>query len=326
MTYLEKKQSSNLIKRKGDFLFFPRHKFFDFCTAFSSEIFGYENKFISRKIKLFLSKKNKFSKNNNKNYLNLLLKKNPSLTNYHYDFIDSKSFYYFFMQNFHMIFFYELIEKEKILPLQKITEKKQNNLKNAKTEFHIYTDLYYLFNHIEKRKNQKKILLIESTFPDFNFFNLNDFEIIIVNGNHPFGLGNGYLFFCRQEYKNLFQESFLPWHAEVYRCGIHHFFHKQNNKSNKNNFKKIKEWVKSIKELPIIEKVIGKNFFYKIYLKNKKPFEKKIFFFKSNHFFLKNLHFFYNENYFYILLPLETPELLLKNRLKDIYNWLAIEQ
>lgn len=319
MDHLEDKQLPNLLKRNSNFLFFSRRKFFDFCTSFSSEILGYQNKFISSKIKSFSSKKNDFHVKNNKNYINCLLKRNVSLQFYENYFLNEENFIYFVINYFSEDFNFEPIEAEKINKLKKFQQ--LGNQKRSNEKFEVFTDLYLLFND-KKYNDKKKILWIDSTFPNLKFFPIDDFDVIIVGGRHPFGLGNSYLFFCRGKYKELLKNNVMPWHASVYQHGLNHFFYKKQSKLNSDNLKYFKTWINSIQKLETIEKVIGTDFFYKILLKDKKKLEKNYYSYELNHFFLKKLHFLYYNNYFYILLASEVPHNLLKNRLRDVYNWL----
>ena len=339
----------NLIKRKGDFLFFPRKKFFDCCTAFYCEIFGYQSKLISSKIKLFLNKKNKFQQRNNKNYLNTLLKKFPSLNDYHYTCLNDRDFFYFISQNSYGNFYHESIENKKMKLLQKFTShqkesqqqfKNQNN-NQEQNKWNIYTDIYCLFhpdeNYQKEGKENKNLLLVETTFPRFEFFDLHHFNAVIITGNHPFGMGNGHLLFYRSEdFNKDFSKEFLinypmenlTWQKNVYNAGINHFFYKKDSKTNQTNLKQIQEWIKTIEKLSAVETVIGKDFFYKIFIKDKNLFQSSLnsfATFQENSFFLKNLHFLFDKNYFYLLLPLETPSNLLKNRLKEIEQFLKTE-
>ena len=187
------------------------------------------------------------------------------------------------------------------------------------------------------QQEDKNLLLIETTFPRFDFFDLHHFNVIVVTGNHPFGMGNGHLFFYRsKDFNEDFSKEFLinypienlTWQKNVYNTGINHFFYKKDSRTNKNNLKQIQEWINIIEKLSTVETVIGKDFFYKIFIKDKSLFQRSLnslVTLQENSFFLKKLHFLFNENYFYLLLPLETPSNLLKNRLKEIQQFLKTQ-
>ncbi len=330
-------------------------KYFDFSSNFSSSTLGYNNTFLSNVYKKSFKKNFSFHSPNfcpPKKSLNFsfLQRTYPILKDSFFFLVDNKDLYKFLIEKKITLFLDDLdkkIEKDFLLIEQfsntTVDTAAVDRATNDRINFNLFSDTYLSFNAeqvkgLGHKKNQKNILYINASFPDFSWLKQtgaenpegnpleeNPFAMLIVGGKHPWGLDRKKLIIVKENDLDLtqgfsFEENSLADHF-IYSQGIK-YYHK---KKKENNYSKVKDLVErnilKLEKNPKIEEIKSVNnqefLCYKIVLKKgfvAPPKEE----YAAGRVFINQTTFYFLNEVIYIHLPINISHNHLYNKFKRL--------
>ena len=187
----------NIKQAKNSFLYDTKEKkYFDFSSSFDGQIFGYGQKFFTKKTKYYISKSNRFihSKKKILSFLAPLYKYRSDLKNYYLHVLNNNHLWQWASENNHSLEC-EQIEKS----LYPALTQSQIILSSNQKKINWLSDLSYFFDKKKLEKNIYDGMILNSLFPHcLDEIPLQEFNFVLCSGNHLFGMGNCNLLWSKE--------------------------------------------------------------------------------------------------------------------------------
>ena len=201
--------------------------------------------------------------------------------------------------------------------------KRENSIgeKDHRTKINWISDLAFLFDKREmgeEEQGRERGLILNSCFPHFlEALSLDQFNYLLCYGNHPFGMGNYFLLWSKLPLP--IESSLQSFPLFLYKEGIKKaLFRIQKSKILRECLNKLREELSIIKYLDRVSNVEGRDFFYKITLKNSIPPTSTSRIFVENASFLTD-----KKKILYLSLPLYLQLNHLKGKLTKAFTTLS---